>query len=70
MRRAPGGVANELKTGPTLAVEARLMQTAKKAGVPEPEIVHVLEPEDELGEGVGLRRAVRHREDRGGTRHR
>ena len=51
MRRAPGGVAAELKTGPTLAVEAQLMQTAKKVGVPEPEIVHVLQPEDELGEG-------------------
>ncbi len=51
MRRAPGGVVSELKTGPTLAVEAQLMQTAKRVGVPEPEIVHVLQPEDELGEG-------------------
>ena len=51
MRRAPRGVISELKTGPTLAVEAQLMQTAKKVGVPEPEIVHVLQPEDELGEG-------------------
>ncbi|MCZ6619754.1 MAG: phosphotransferase family protein, partial [Gammaproteobacteria bacterium] len=51
MRRAPGGVVSDLKTGPTLAVEAQLMRTAKQVGVPEPEIVHVLEPEDDLGEG-------------------
>ncbi len=40
MRRAPGAVT-----------EAMLMCAAHAAGVPEPEILHVLVPEDGLGEG-------------------
>jgi len=52
MRRSAGGV-EEMKDPrrPGLAVEAKLMQAAKGAGVPEPEIIHVLEPADELGPG-------------------
>ena len=54
MRRAPGGLAPQAEaTGvhPGLAVEARLMQVARSVGVPEPEVFHVLEEEDGLGEG-------------------
>lgn len=52
MRRSPGGASTESVAGhPGLAVEARLMQVARAAGVPEPEVVHVLEPADGLGEG-------------------
>jgi len=47
--------ADKLAPGqPGLAVEARLFQAAAQAGVPEPEIIHVLEPEDGLiGIGSG-----------------
>ncbi len=52
MRRAPGGAASvRLPTGPGLAVEARLMRAARAAGVPEPEIIHVFEEGEGLGEG-------------------
>lgn len=54
MRRAPGGLAPQAEaTGvhPGLAVEAQLMQVARSVGVPEPEVFHVLEEEDGLGEG-------------------
>ncbi len=50
LRRASGAVQAE---GENLdpATEARLIMAAADAGVPEPEILHVLEPADELGEG-------------------
>jgi len=54
MRRAPGGgveVADEERINPGLAVEAQLMRCAREAGVPEPEVYHVLQQEDGLGEG-------------------
>lgn len=52
MRRAPGGVIQErVPSHPGLDVEALLMQSAKKAGVPEPEVYHVLTPEDAIGDG-------------------
>jgi aminoglycoside phosphotransferase (APT) family kinase protein len=54
MRRAPGGgvaVDPELRVNPGLATEALLMRLAREAGVPEPEVYHVLTPEDGLGEG-------------------
>ncbi len=52
MRRAPGGgISVRLPTGPGLAVEARIMRAARAANVPEPEIVHVFEDGDGLGEG-------------------
>jgi aminoglycoside phosphotransferase (APT) family kinase protein len=52
MRRSPGGVLVEDVVGhPGLATEARLMQVARAAGVPEPEVYHVLTPGDDLGEG-------------------
>jgi aminoglycoside phosphotransferase (APT) family kinase protein len=36
---------------PGLAMEARLMALASKHGVPSPSVLHVLQPEDGLGEG-------------------
>lgn len=52
MRRASGGVKAHLpEAGPGLAVEAQLMRAARVAGVPEPEIVHVFEESEGLGEG-------------------
>ena len=51
MRRAPGGVKGDHPTAPGLAVEALLMQVARANGVPEPDVFHVLEPADGLGEG-------------------
>ncbi len=52
MRRAPGGAHNEPMPGyPGLAVEALLMQSARAAGVPEPEVYRVLQQEDGLGDG-------------------
>ena len=52
MRRAPGGIKVETTAQhPGLAAEARLMQVARDAGVPEPEVRHVLTDADGLGEG-------------------
>lgn len=52
MRRAPGGEHVEPTPGhPGLATEALLMQCARQADVPEPEVFHVLSPADGLGDG-------------------
>ena len=52
MRRAPGGEKVEPTPGhPGLDVEALLMQSARNVGVPEPEVYHVLQDEDDLGDG-------------------
>ncbi len=52
MRRAPGGTRGGIsEAGPGLTVEARLFAAARAAGVPEPEVVYVFEPNDGLGEG-------------------
>ncbi len=52
MRRTPGGVHAEKVVGhPGLATEAALMQAAGQAGVPEPTVHYVLQPEDGLGDG-------------------
>jgi aminoglycoside phosphotransferase (APT) family kinase protein len=52
MRRSPGGMIVEDVVGhPGLATEARLMQVAREAGVPEPEVFHVLSTDDDLGDG-------------------
>lgn len=52
MRRAPGGEAPEDLLGrPGLAGEAELMRVAAANSVPEPQVHHVLEPEDGLGPG-------------------
>ncbi|NCF44155.1 MAG: phosphotransferase [Proteobacteria bacterium] len=52
MRRAAGGEEGELSAQhPGLAVEAKLMQVALAQGVPEPEVYHVLRPQDGIGAG-------------------
>lgn len=52
MRRAAGGEEGEITAQhPGLAVEAKLMQVARDHGVPEPEVFHVLQPEDGIGAG-------------------
>jgi aminoglycoside phosphotransferase (APT) family kinase protein len=52
MRRSPGGViVEERGAAPGLDTEALLMQVARDAGVPEPEVYYVLTPDDGLGEG-------------------
>lgn len=50
MRRSPGA-APKHGAYPGLATEALLMQSARAAGVPEPEVHWVLTPEDGLGDG-------------------
>ncbi len=52
MRRAAGGSADNQQTiNVGIATEARLFQVAQANGVPSPQIIHVLKPEDELGQG-------------------
>ncbi|MEE2777644.1 MAG: phosphotransferase family protein [Acidobacteriota bacterium] len=50
LRRAAGG-SEVAGPKPGLRVQARLMQLAAEGGVPAPEILHVLEPSDGLGDG-------------------
>ena len=54
LRRAGGG----LRSGETLrlTVEAALVQALHRAGLPVPEVVHVLTPANGLGEGYVMRR--------------
>jgi aminoglycoside phosphotransferase (APT) family kinase protein len=49
LRRSAGGELAPGRPGP--AVEALLMQRAREAGVPEPEVLYVLRDEDGLGGG-------------------
>lgn len=49
-RRAPGG-SDEGRSGPGLQVEAALMRLAGAAGVPEPEVIAVLDGSEGLGDG-------------------
>ncbi len=50
LRRAPGGErVSEAAVG--LETEARLIEAAAAAGVPEPPVIHVLTPEDGAGHG-------------------
>jgi aminoglycoside phosphotransferase (APT) family kinase protein len=53
MRRTPGGLPTESgKLGRIpIGTEALLMRCAREAGVPEPQVLRVLEPSDGLGEG-------------------
>ena len=50
LRRAPGGMRTSDHTV-GLAVEAALLDAAGAGGVPVPRVVHVLRPDDGLGEG-------------------
>lgn len=51
LRRASGAVGGVEGTNLSPSAEAALIMAASAAGVPEPEILHVLEPGDGLGEG-------------------
>lgn len=51
LRRAAGGESGAVEGRPGLAIEAKLMQVAREAGVPEPEVHLVLAPADGLGDG-------------------
>lgn len=51
LRRSSGAVGGVEGSSLSPAAEAGLMMAAAAAGVPEPEVVHVLEPADGLGEG-------------------
>ena len=52
MRRSVGGIYDAQVAGrPGLATEALIIESARAAGVPEPEVYYVLQKDDELGEG-------------------
>lgn len=52
LRRSPALLGSEAVIGQMhLATEARLLQLARKAGIPVPELIYVLQPSDDLGEG-------------------
>ena len=50
-RAASGSADNRDRTGPGLDAEVELFRVARRVGVPEPEIFHVFEPGEGLGEG-------------------
>ncbi len=56
LRRAPPGYGAAPSRAAGLNAEAALMQLAHAAGVPSPEVLHVLRPQDELGTGFVMRR--------------
>jgi aminoglycoside phosphotransferase (APT) family kinase protein len=56
LRRAPKGYGAAPTRAAGLNAEARLMQLAYEAGLPSPEVMHVLTPEDDLGTGFIMRR--------------
>lgn len=51
LRRAEGEGASTMSAGPGLSGEAKLFAAARAAGVPGPEVLLVLKPEDGLGAG-------------------
>jgi len=51
LRRAPGGNADAISTGPGLDTEARLMEVARSAGIPAPIVYYVLDSADGIGQG-------------------
>ena len=51
LRRAPPGYGASPSRAAGLDAEAMLMQLAHDAGVPSPRVLHVLQPQDELGTG-------------------
>jgi aminoglycoside phosphotransferase (APT) family kinase protein len=56
LRRAPVGYGAAPSRAAGLDAEARLMQLAHDAGVPSPRVLHVLQPQDELGSGFVMSR--------------
>ncbi|WFU38587.1 phosphotransferase family protein [Bradyrhizobium sp. CB82] len=56
LRRAPKGYGAAPSRAAGLTAEASLMQLAFEAGLPSPRVLHVLEPEDDLGTGFVVQR--------------
>ncbi|MDO9298993.1 MAG: phosphotransferase family protein [Bradyrhizobium sp.] len=56
LRRAPPGYGAAPSRAAGLDAEAILMQRAFDAGVPSPRVLHVLQPQDELGTGFVMAR--------------
>ncbi|MGA9089148.1 MAG: phosphotransferase family protein [Bradyrhizobium sp.] len=56
LRRAPIGYGAAPGRAAGLDAEAILMQCAYEAGVPSPRVLHVLQPQDELGSGFVMAR--------------
>jgi aminoglycoside phosphotransferase (APT) family kinase protein len=56
LRRAPQGYGAAPGRAAGLDAEARLMQLAFDAGVPSPRVLHVLQPQDDLGTGFIMQR--------------
>ena len=59
LRRAPGGTNTALSSAAIgLPAEARLIQAAGAAGVPVPEVLHILDAQDGLGDGFLMSRIL------------
>src|SRR3984893_3566081 len=56
LRRAPSGYGAAPARAAGLNAEAVLMQRAYQAGVPSPRVLHVLQPQDQLGTGFIMAR--------------
>jgi aminoglycoside phosphotransferase (APT) family kinase protein len=56
LRRAPQGYGAAPTRAAGLSAEATLMQLAYDAGLPSPRVLHVLQPQDELGTGFIMAR--------------
>lgn len=56
LRRSPQGYGAAPSRAAGLDAEARLMQLAYEAGLPSPQVLHVLKPEDDLGTGFIMAR--------------
>src|SRR5205814_8671761 len=56
LRRAPQGHGAAPARAAGLNAEARLMRIAYDTGVPSPKVLHVLQPQDELGIGFIMER--------------
>jgi aminoglycoside phosphotransferase (APT) family kinase protein len=56
LRRAPPGYGAAPSRAAGLGAEAVLMQLAYEAGVPSPRVLHVLQPQDDLGTGFIMQR--------------
>ncbi|MBV9531300.1 MAG: phosphotransferase family protein [Bradyrhizobium sp.] len=56
LRRAPKGHGAAPTRAAGLAAEAQLMHLASEAGLPSPRVLHVLQPEDDLGTGFIMQR--------------
>src|SRR5690606_38300414 len=54
LRRADGDGSSPIGSGPGLDAEALLFSTARGEGDPGPEVLLVLEPDDQLGAGFAM----------------